>query len=1441
MPPVLSRKRLQSDSSEPEPRPKRARAHNPPAGRSKQSVFETLDAPPKVKRTLSQTKAFLEQEDDESELSEPSSSDAEFEDVLPDSAKKTNGHDERDEESEDEDWEDALGVHHHAKPDHGPAPVISGDIALTLSAAPKTAFDSKPDGKKGPSKVQRQIRSVTHCMHVQYLMFHNLTRNAWIQDKEVQRTLVANLSYGCWREIEQYWRDAGISDGPSRAVATERKAQKTPAKETPNKKGRWKESGKLGVQVFDSPSRKRAVAREEKSKASKGGRKDLRKADRHARDWGATSEPLEPNTPNLSAGDPLLRLLRYLSAYWKSKFRITAPSLRKRGYLSPSTLEAEINAWRDDPLHPDVFGERVENLEAFREVARKCEGSRDVGHQLFTALVRGLGIEARMIVSLQPVGFGWSQSEEGKPKNLEKLKEATKSAQQTTPAKLLPVKAKSKPPTGIKRRRGTAGSDASESSELSSIISISSGSEEERPVKKSPKRRDYSEELPHPTYWTEAISNLTHTPISVSPLPRTLIASASSPDKLTDFYARGAAADKARQVLAYLIAFSSDGTAKEVTTRYLPKHQWPGRTKGFRMPIEKIPIHNKRGKVKRWEEWDWFKSLMRPYARPHNQRQPWDEVEDEGDLVPAQPEKKKDMHEEGGKETLQGYKSSAEYVLERHLRREEALKPGAKIVRHFASGKGDNEKSEPVYWRKDVVNCKTVESWHKEGREVKEGQQPLKYVPMRAVTVTRKREIEERERVEGGKVQQGLYSKAQTDWIIPDPIVDGRIPRNAFGNIDVYVPTMIPRGAVHIPLRGTARICRKLNIDHAEACTGFEFGKQRAVPVLTGVVVAAENENLVIDAWEVDEAEKARKEADKREKLVLSLWKKFLSGLRIVERMKAEYGDDAELPPKEPKRALEEKPKQKQSEWEVFQSHTDFEGGFLRDDAGPSDGGVVRQAPTHADNDEMGGGFFPASQEEPVHGDLIIDDDDQKTATRIPADTAYRTPISLTSALQQPGSETLEDDVDEQENEHVDSDENPEDDEDEESDLKLSSTRRKSAASRSSRGRGKKTPPKPPTRKRPSKLLDSSDEECSLSDIASNPPSTPPFSSSKRAVPQRKAARKSDAQVKSHFFANGSEGETDLTDMTDRNSPVKGGKRERGKEKGRGDGSGRGRGRGRGEGGEEGNVNKFTAMAPIILIVALIALPVILSSYLAYVGYTSYQRRRNSANDIERGVRDAERGVQLPHHRRRVSIGEHNTNGDGGGVVVVAGAGATGKTRMRLGRDVMTYEPPPEHQQERTYGQKGAAQDEEEFEDVDLYGDSAPPPPPKQHTNKTTSSTSSSSTPKCNYFTTPPIGTPKQQDGEEHPPWQMNEIRDSDSGIKDLTDNDDDDDDDDDDDVLERRVVVVVVGKQGRDGVEDGKTTRKGRIWRRSSDGGAFVKKKGPGGREAVDGRKSWG
>ena len=58
-----------------------------------------------------------------------------------------------------------------------------------------------------------------------------------------------------------------------------------------------------------------------------------------------------------------------------------------------------------------------------------------------------------------------------------------------------------------------------------------------------------------------------------------------------------------------------------------------------------------------------------------------------------------------------GIKLTVRYVLERHLRREEGLKPGSKPVRKFTSGKGEKAREEVVYNRTDVYICRTVENW----------------------------------------------------------------------------------------------------------------------------------------------------------------------------------------------------------------------------------------------------------------------------------------------------------------------------------------------------------------------------------------------------------------------------------------------------------------------------------------------------------------------------------------------------------------------------------------------------------------------------------------------------------------------------------------------------------------------------------------------------------
>lgn len=94
--------------------------------------------------------------------------------------------------------------------------------------------------------------------------------------------------------------------------------------------------------------------------------------------------------------------------------------------------------------------------------------------------------------------------------------------------------------------------------------------------------------------------------------------------------------------------------------------------------------------------------------------------------------------------------------------------------------------------------------------------------------------------------------------------------------------------------------------------TGFEFKKRRAFPVIEGIVVAAENEAVILEVdphfhpclfysqltrtpylqayWEAEQEaeEKARL---KKEDRVLKHWTRLIQGLRIRQRLQEQYSN----------------------------------------------------------------------------------------------------------------------------------------------------------------------------------------------------------------------------------------------------------------------------------------------------------------------------------------------------------------------------------------------------------------------------------------------------------------------------------------------------------------------------------------------------------------------
>lgn len=91
--------------------------------------------------------------------------------------------------------------------------------------------------------------------------------------------------------------------------------------------------------------------------------------------------------------------------------------------------------------------------------------------------------------------------------------------------------------------------------------------------------------------------------------------------------------------------------------------------------------------------------------------------------------------------------------------------------------------------------------------------------------------------------------------------------------------------------KGIAKVAKQLEVSYAEACTGFEFKKQRAIPVITGIVVASEQAAAVMDAYEASTAAAEERERQKRIEKALKRWGKLINALRVRERLRATYGD----------------------------------------------------------------------------------------------------------------------------------------------------------------------------------------------------------------------------------------------------------------------------------------------------------------------------------------------------------------------------------------------------------------------------------------------------------------------------------------------------------------------------------------------------------------------
>ncbi|KAA8909653.1 hypothetical protein FN846DRAFT_941700 [Sphaerosporella brunnea] len=645
--------------------------------------------------------------------------------------------------------------------------------------------------------------------------------------------------------------------------------------------------------------------------------------------------------------------LREAVAVFKKKFKIT-----HRGMEAPMWQDLEaLKKWSPQP------GTEMIAKKAFIKASKTLSGSRDLGAQLFCAMLRSAGITARIVWSLQvlPFHFATKQKPFAQPMALTPITNTSEAGSSSTPA----------PRRTGGLRRPVARTPA--------VVS--------KP-KPPPPKAELPPESEMATVWVEAWSAASQRWITVDPI---VTASVARPQKLEP------ALSDPLNTLSYAIAFEDTGHAVDVTRRYAT---W------FSAKTRRWRVTSTKGGER------WYTGLLQKFSRGF----PIDRDQLENAEF-AQ------LHlQEPIPNAVQDIKDHPIFALKRHLRKNEVVHPERKVGSVRTSKGG----LETIYRREDVKEVRTKQQWYKVGRMVKSDEMiPLKF------TSARKARKHENGGEEEPPPYQPMYALEQTDLYNPPPVVNGIVPKNKFGNLDVFVPTMVPQGGVHIPHPLARNAARIVGVDYSDVVTGFEFRNRMTSPVLKGVVVAEMYKDAVEAVAEGLEDEKEREEQRERAKEVLRLWRRWILRLRIRQRLgfgtdeavemrlpgeiegrarkgggsKSKAKGAAATTIKRRRKVVESEDEEEEEEEEEEEveggggflaesdedgcfstggdqdvsedeygwragSHPDASGGFVPEDSGSGGGGFIAQAEDVGDGfipDDIGGGFVCEQDALEVH------------------------------------------------------------------------------------------------------------------------------------------------------------------------------------------------------------------------------------------------------------------------------------------------------------------------------------------------------------------------------------------------------------------------------------------------------------------------------------------
>lgn len=610
---------------------------------------------------------------------------------------------------------------------------------------------------------------------------------------------------------------------------------------------------------------------------------------------------------------------------------------------------------------PDDIDSTLEKSD-FIDAAKSLKGSRDVGAQLYCALLRCAGLEARLVCSLQPLSCApgapqmpKSRAVGSMPSNPEPSKSAPKLSKGDVYEAAMARYDTRNPPGPASSTALTPRQRLGHPLAAAYRVPAMRDPEPAPQLTPAPTVAKIKGESPFPVFWVEVLDVAHQKWHPIDPLvTRTLW----KPQALEP------PANDRESCLTYVIAFEADGSARDVTRRYAKAYN----SKTRKMRVDGAPAANRPvgsssagpggGGLSGQR---WWRRTMRTFER---------ECPTDLDQI--------EMNELAAEETKEpmprnvaDFKDHPLYALQRHLRRHEVIVPDAKPI--GTVGAGSKAPLERIYRRRDVRIAYSREKWYRLGREVKPGAEPVKILPKRRKPKRRKGRFDDSDDDDDddddmvpeydddpdkvglfgeailSATSVPLYTAAQTTLYEAPPVVNGRVPKNKFGNIDLYVPSMVPRGGTHVVHELAAQAAFTLGVDFAPALTGFSFKGREGTAVLSGVVVPEEAEEAVRAAIAGLEDLEAERERERRSRMALRMWSWFLKGLRIRDRIwagaaEADEADDGD---------------DRGDKGKGIASRHEDDGDEDDDDSDlanlPSD---VSEEFSMAEDDDEGGGFF---------------------------------------------------------------------------------------------------------------------------------------------------------------------------------------------------------------------------------------------------------------------------------------------------------------------------------------------------------------------------------------------------------------------------------------------------------------------------------------------------